>query len=277
MRPLLILIVLIALSASSGAFERQSRPNRPDSLRTFDYQAALQASQSAIGRQLSDYPLTNAEGRRVSLAEFRGKPLVLSLVFTSCHTVCPTTTRYLAKVVEKARETLGRENFAVALLGFDSRFDTPQMMTRFARKQGIDHRGWHLLSADADTIAALTRELGFFFSPSANGFDHLVQATVIDGEGRVYRQVYGEVFETPLLVSPLMELVLGRPQADQSPIDDLINKVRLFCTTYDPATDSYHFDYSLFIGMFIGGVIVFLTAGFLIREYRHGRRRQHSW
>ena len=110
----------------------------------------------------------------------------------------------------------------------------------------------------------------FFTSP--NGFDHVVQATVIDADGVIYRQVYGEVFDTPLLVEPLKELLLGRPQPNQSLLSDLINKVRFFCTNYDPASDSYHFDYSLFIGMIIGAVIIILVAAFLVREYRHGKR-----
>ncbi|MDZ7751015.1 MAG: SCO family protein [Gammaproteobacteria bacterium] len=276
MHPLLMIMLLATAMAAATASARPLKPNDADSLEAFDYKAALAASQGAIGRRLSDHMLTDAAGRRVTLAGFRGKPLVMSLVFTSCSTICPTTTRHLARVVEKARDTVGEGNFNVALVGFDSRFDTPEMMARFARKQGIADKGWHLLSADEDTIAALTRELGFYFAPSPSGFDHLVQASIIDGDGQVYRQVYGEVFDTPLLVEPLLELVLGRPQVHHSAIDDLINRVRLFCTTYDPVTDSYHFDYSLFVGMFIGGLIMMLTVIFLVREYLHGKGRQPS-
>ena len=103
---------------------------------------------------------------------------------------------------------------------------------------------------------------------------HVVQATIIDADGVIYRQVYGEVFNTPLLVEPLKELILGRPQPNQTLISDLINKVRFFCTNYDPASDSYHFDYSLFIGMLIGGIIIILIITFLVREYRRGKYTQ---
>jgi len=145
-------------------------------------------------------------------------------------------------------------------------------MKYFASKQGVDDADWHLLSADADTINALTKELGFLFFASPNGFDHVVQASVIDSDGRIYRQVYGEVFDTPLLIEPLKDLVLGRPQPNQTLVSDLINRVRFFCTNYDPATDSYHFDYSLFIGMVIGALIILLGIIFMVREYYFGRR-----
>jgi len=99
---------------------------------------------------------------------------------------------------------------------------------------------------------------------------------VIDAEGRVYRQVYGEVFDTPLLVEPLKELVLGQPRPNQTLLSELINKVRFFCTTYDPARDAYHFDYSLFIGMAIGASIILTGLILLVREVRRGRRSAHT-
>lgn len=272
MRLLIAFISLILYLVSSTVFSADSQSAPKGDIQKFQYKSALQASQDAIGNQLSDFRLVNADGRGVSLKEFRGKPLVLSLVYTSCYQICPMTTRHLAKVVEKAREALGIDSFSVALLGFDSQFDSPQAMKHFAKKHGVDNADWSLLSADADTINALTKELGFLFFSSPNGFDHIVQATVIDADGKVYRQVYGEVFDTPLLVEPLKELVLGRPQPNQTLISDLINKVRFFCTNYDPASDSYHFDYSLFIGMIIGGLIIIFVGAFVFREYYYGRR-----
>ena len=242
------------------------------SIQTFQYKSALQASQDAIGRTLGHFSLTDDHGRAVSTQALLGKPMVISMVYTSCYKTCPMTIRHLAKVVEKARETLGNDSFSVVAIGFDSQYDTPQAMQHFARKQGIENSGWYLLSADSETIAAISKQLGFVFFPSPNGFDHVVQATVVDATGKIYRQVYGEVFDTQLLVEPLMELVLGHPKTNQGFFATLVDNVRLFCTTYDPYTDSYQFDYSLFIGMFIGLIIIIFTIVFIVREYRYGKQ-----
>ena len=263
----------LALSVSAGAESGAAGNNAQlDAIKDFQYKEALQRSQDAIGNQLGNYALTDEKGHALSLHELRGKPLVLSMIYTSCYQICPMTTRHLAKVVDKARSALGHDSFNVAVLGFDAYNDSPQAMIQFARKQGIEDRGWYLLSASPDTINALSKELGFEFFSSPNGFDHITQATVIDAGGRVYRQVYGEVFDTPLLVEPLKELVLGQPQPNQTLLSELINKVRFFCTTYDPARDAYHFDYSLFIGMAIGASIILIGIILLVREVRHGRR-----
>lgn len=234
----------------------------------FDYDAALAQSQAAIGREIGEVRFTASDGRRVSLADFRGKPLVLSMVYTSCYQICPMTTRYLAEVVEKARDALGSDSFTAAVVGFDVPVDTPAAMQYFARKQGIDGGDWQVLSVDAADLGRLAKDTGFQFHPSASGFDHLIQATVIDADGRVYRQVYGQVFDTPLLVDPLIELVLGRSPPEQPLLAGLVDKIRLFCTTYDPARDAYYFDYSLFIGMLIGGSIIAITLLAMVRGSR---------
>jgi len=280
MRQLFVFIVLVfgllpstILAADSPLeLKSKSQPKSKSSIQKFQYKKALQESQNAIGNRLSNFRLTDASGKGLRLHDLHGKPLVLSLVYTSCYQICPMTTRHLSTVVEKARKAFGNDKFSVAVLGFDSQFDDPQAMKHFAKKQGIDDANWHLLSADSKTINTLTKELGFLFFTSPNGFDHVVQATIIDSDGVIYRQVYGEVFDTPLLVEPLKELVLGRPQPNQTLVSELINKVRFFCTNYDPASDSYHFDYSLFIGMLIGAIIIILVFVFLVREYRRGRR-----
>ena len=234
----------------------------------FDYEVALAASQAAIGGPVGDHRFVSSDGRTVTLADLRGKPLVLSLVYTSCYQVCPMTTRHLGKVIDKARAALGDDAFNVAVVGFDTRVDTPDAMAYFARRQGVDDAGWYLLSGSQADVDALARETGFLYYPSSNGFDHLIQASVIDADGIVYRQVYGQVFETPLLVDPLIELVLGRAAPQQPLLDNLVKKIKLFCTTYDPATDRYYFDYSLFVGMTIGLGIILVTAHFVVSAWR---------
>ena len=272
---------LLLLFISIGIVQAgPENPNRLDSASVaappFDYDLALKTSQQALGNQVGNYAFTNAKGNRVTLSDFRGKPLVISMVFTSCYQICPMTTRHLSKVVEKARDALGHDSFSVAVIGFDSEVDTPDAMQYFANKQGVAGKDWNLLSIAAEEVDSLSRDIGFIYFPSSNGFDHIIQATIIDAQGEVYRQVYGQVFETPLLVDPLLELVLGRPAPEQSFLTSLGDKIKLFCTTYDPVRDAYFFDYSLFVGMLIGGSIILIAGIAMWREHRKGMRPSDS-
>jgi protein SCO1/2 len=264
----LLLHMLAASSANAISTSITATNDVAGTTPAFDYDQALAVSQAALGNQLGNHEFIDADGSVVTLAQLRGKPLVLSMIFTSCYQICPMTTRHLSKIVQKAREALGDDSFTVAVVGFDTAVDTPDAMRFFAAKQGISNKGWRLLSTDAQTVAALSKDLGFQFFSSSNGFDHLIQATVIDAEGKVYRQVYGQVFDTPLLVDPLIELVLGRSPPEQPLLANLFDKIKLFCTTYDPVRDGYYFDYSLFLGMLIGGTIILFTGTIVVRGWR---------
>ncbi len=233
----------------------------------FDYDTALATSQSAIGNPVRAHRFTDVNGKTVTLDQLRGKPLVLSMVFTSCYQVCPMTTRHLATVVDKARDALGDDSFNVALIGFDTAVDTPDAMRYFASKQGVYDQNWQLLSTDRQTVETLSQDIGFLYYPSSAGFDHLIQVSIIDAEGKVYRQVYGQAFDTPMLVDPLIELVLGRTPPEQPLLANLVNRIKLFCTTYDPARDGYYFDYSLFIGMLIGATIIGIAGTVVVRGW----------
>jgi len=181
------------------------------------------------------------------------------------------TSQNLSRVVQIARVALGHDSFNVATIGFDSQIDTPERMKHFSKEQRLANiNNWYFLSIDEKNRDQLIKDLGFIYFPSPRGFDHVVQATVIDEELKVYRQVYGETFETPLLVEPLKDLIFGEKK-QQPLLEELVNKVRFFCTTYDPSTDQYHFDYSIFVGMFIGGAIILLGIIFLVKEFRKKR------
>jgi protein SCO1/2 len=268
-RFLLGALAALALAVSVQGTARAhdaAHPGDPE----FDEAAALGYSQAALGRALGDYRLLDRTGRPVTLGELRGRPLVISLIYTSCVHTCPLVTQTLARAVEVAREALGAESFRVASIGFDAPNDTPERMGIYAREQGVRTSDWLFLSADGATIADLTRELGFVFFRSPKGFDHITQTTVLDREGRIAGHIYGPSFEPPALVEPLKDLALERPLEAHS-LAGLIERVRLFCTIYDPAQDRYRLDYSIFVAFAVGALSLGAVAVFLVRAWRQSR------
>ncbi len=233
----------------------------------FSHDDALAYSQQAIGTAVEGITLTRVDGSQVSLEDYRGKPLVISLIFTSCHHICPTTTQHLREVVDKAREVMGEDSFELLTVGFDVANDSPERMAQFRHSTGVVDEHWSFLSGDAASIDKLVHQLGFIFTPSPRGFDHLIQTSIIDRKGVVYRQVYGLSFPVPQLIEPLKELVFNKP-ASHSTLDYLGGRIRLFCTVYDPATDSYHIDISVFIGTFVGMVVSLVFGRVLFKEWR---------
>ena len=236
-----------------------------------DSDRALAQSRAAIGRTPADYAFTDSRGARVRLSDFRGKPLLVSFVYTGCGQVCPTATKFLARAVKEAREALGDDSFAVVTIGFNQPHDTPQAMAAFAHQQGIDLPQWRFLAPDAGSVERLAADFGFSYAASPGGFDHLTQVTLVDARGRVAAQVYGEDYARTLLVAPLRALVAGAP----APVADwsaLVERVRVLCTVYDPRTGRYRLDYGLVVEILAGTSVLAAILGYVALEWRRGRR-----
>jgi protein SCO1 len=250
----------LARDAVESAAELQSR--------------AIAISQAAIGNQLPALEFIDQRGERRNLAEFRGQPVLISLIFTACVHSCQVSTRHLDRMVRIARNALGPDSFTVLTIGFDQPVDTPEQMANYARRYGISDPNWHFLSSpDWHTVSALVNSLGFIYQPSPRGYDHTVKVTLLGRDGRILRQIYGEVFPTPQLVEPLKDVVFNRPPSEAGLLGQLGDRVRLFCTVYDAQGDRYIFDYSLFAGIFIGVLTIGGALAWLLVEVRRKRPR----
>jgi protein SCO1/2 len=250
------LIPLLAGWAAAGQADGGSGP---------DYRRALATSQAAIGGVPGDHPLRTSDGRRITLHELRGRPLVVSFVYTGCFQACPVSTQFLAQAVRSARAALGAERFRVLTIGFNQPFDGPVEMADFARRNGIADRDWVFVSPDERDVPALVREFGFVHEATPKGFDHLAQVTIVDAAGVVQMQFYGETFELPMLVGPLKALIAGEA-ATRLTLDDIWTKVKLYCTVYDPYSGGYRLNYSLFVELFAGFTFVVAVVWWMWRE-----------
>jgi len=243
----------------------------PSGAQALDQVLALRESQAAIGRMPRDHRFIDGSGRPVRLAELRGKPLVVQFVYTGCFQVCPVTTQALAGAVAQAERALGPGTFRVATIGFNLPADSPEAMRDFGRKFGLASPSWLFLSPDAQALPGLVADFGFRYEPTAAGFDHLLQATIVDAEGRIYRQLYGDSFDAPLFTGPLLELARNAPLPNPG-LPAFLEQLRLLCTVYDPAAGRYRLNYVVVIELAVGASVVLAVLGFLGMEWRRRRR-----
>ncbi|HNH25318.1 MAG TPA: SCO family protein, partial [Accumulibacter sp.] len=150
----------------------------------------------------------------------------------------------------------------------------PAALNDFARQYGIRLPNWEFLSPAAAIVPDLARNFGFSFVATAAGFDHLNQVTLVDADGRIVRQIYGEKFTAADLDEPLKALIAGSPIPPSSTtLQELIERVRIICSVYDPLTGRYRTNYSLYFQ--IAGFVTFV--GFMIYLSIHfwRNRRRH--
>jgi len=241
-------------------------------LAAFDPTQALSASQAVVGQTLPDYTLLDREGRPVRLSSYRGKPLLVSFIYTGCFQVCPTTTRALQTALKAAQDGLGSNQFNVISIGFNQPADSPQALKSFAAQNGINYPNWEFLSPHAAIVADLTRSFGFSHVATPAGFDHILQATLVDAQGRIYRQIYGDSYSGDKLGEPLKQLITGSPVPDNVSLSAILDRVRILCTVYDPVTGEYRVNNGLFLE--IAGFMTFLISvvWFFLLEWRTRRK-----
>ena len=286
----LVLVASCALPASARA-DAQTAPAQTAPAQTapaqtapapttlgLDQNAALRLSQAVVGKQISDFTLLDRNGQAVRLSQYRGKPLLVSFIYSGCFEVCPLTTRSLQSAVEAGREVFGTRQFNVISIGFNQPADSPQALKAFALQHRIDQPNWEFLSPHSSIVEPLTREFGFSYKATPAGFDHVLQATLLDAQGRIYRQIYGVDLNADSIGEPIKQLLNNAPVPQQLRLDDVIDRIRILCTVYDPKTGTYRVQYGLLIEVAGGVTFALAMIWFFLAEWLTQRRtrRQQS-
>jgi protein SCO1/2 len=141
-----------------------------------------------------EFTLTDQSGARRTLADFRGKVVVVFFGFTHCPDVCPTT---LAKLAG-AMKTLGADadRVQVLLITVDPERDTAAVLGPYVT--AFDPR-FIALRGTAEETAAVAKEFKVIYQKVAGGtpenysMDHSAGSYVFDAEGRLRLYVaYGQ-------------------------------------------------------------------------------------
>jgi protein SCO1/2 len=103
---------------------------------------------------------------------------------------------------------------------------------RYARP-GTDG-GWHFLSGPPESIAQLTKAVGFNYvwDEPTKQFAHAAGVMVLTPDGRVSKYFYGVEYSPRDLRFGIVEASAGRVG---TPVDSLL----LYCYHYDPTTGTY--------------------------------------
>ena len=270
----ILFVIPLVHADEAGAWSPSS--DTPSPSPGLDPATTLRASQAAIGQKIGDFTLLNREGQPVRLSSYQGKPLLVSFIYTGCFQVCPLTTRSLQSAVEAGRDLFGTNQYNVVSIGFNQPADTPQALKAFALQHRINQPNWEFLSPHASIVEPLAREFGFSYVATPAGFDHILQVTLLDADGRIYRQIYGDELNADSLGEPLKQLMRNAPIAQQLKLDDLIDRVRILCTVYDPKTGKYRVKYDLLIEVAGGVTFALAMLWFFLAEWWTRRKARRA-
>ena len=150
----------------------------------------------------------NQEGKKVSLSDLKGMPVVVAMLYTSCQMSCPLTMADL-KAIEKGLSPNEKKNVKFAIFSFDSENDTSEKLKSFSQKQNVDLSRWAFFHASAKSIRELAALLGIKFKKLDSGdFDHSNIITILDQEGVIAHQQVG-IRQNPDASIQMLKKLLG--------------------------------------------------------------------
>jgi len=146
---------------------------------------------SAPFTQLSLYQLdatyTSDSGQTVSLGDFRGRPVVVTMFFASCGYACPLLVSDMTKIKEFLPAEI-RDDVALVLVSFDVERDTPEALHQYKSDRMLDDQ-WILLHGNDDAVSELAALLGVKYKLENNGmYSHSNLITVLNSEGEIVHQ-----------------------------------------------------------------------------------------
>jgi protein SCO1/2 len=122
-----------------------------------------------------DFVLRNQDGERVSMRAFRGRPVVVTFLYTHCQDTCPL----MAQTVRGALDDLGHDVPALAI-AVDPPNDTAQSARKFLAEQRVSGRIDFVLGSRAQLRPVWT---GFGVQPQRVTREHVAHITLVDAHG----------------------------------------------------------------------------------------------
>ena len=222
-----------------------------------------------------DAVFKDEQGTEVRLGQFfKGKPVVLSLVYYQCPMLCNQVMNGMLGSFRQMSFNVG-ERFEVVTVSFDPN-ETPALAA--AKKQtyvsGYNRAngaaGWHFLTGDDANIKRLADAIGFRYTwdEQTKQFAHASGIMIATPEGKLARYFYGIDY-------PPKDLRLSLVEASANKIATPVDALMLYCYHYDPSTGKY--GVVIMNVMRIAGVItLILIVGLLLLLRKIGRRRTRT-
>ena len=179
-----------------------------------DYKPTVFYNVPTPGDAVPDFALRNQDGRSIHLAQFKGKALLVTFIYTRCPLpeFCPRVTRNFAQVEQQLASTpalLARTH--LLSVSFDPEHDTPARLRAYAATYiGSDAPAafahWDFAVPTQQVLPAMAKffNLGFT-NEQDSSITHTLSTTLIGPDGKVVRFYPGNEWTSAQLTADLRQ------------------------------------------------------------------------
>jgi cytochrome oxidase Cu insertion factor (SCO1/SenC/PrrC family) len=116
-----------------------------------------------------------------NLYALRGRPVVLTMAYTTCHRICPMTMQRLQQVQESFDARGIDAEFVI--VGYDPENDDPGAWRRYRRNRHLTRPNWHFLVGSPQQVSRFARVLAFDFWKADDHVMHEQRIVYLDPNG----------------------------------------------------------------------------------------------
>ena len=221
----------------------------------------------------SQVNLINEAGKNVTLSQFLGRdrPVIFSLVYYNCPSLCNLHLRGVFEVFKDLNLTPGKD-FEFVALSIDPK-ETPDLAQAkkevYIKEYGLEAglAGIHFLTGGEEEVKKAADAVGFKYKwvESAKEWAHASAAIISTPEGKISRYMHGVYFDPKTFRLSLVE-------ASEGKIGNIVDQFALFCFRYDPKANQYAL-YAFNALRAGAGILVLLLLAWLVPTWIRQRRQ----
>ena len=177
---------------------------------------ATPAPEVKAGDEVPNVELTNQDGKKITLRQYRGKIVLLTFIYTRCPLpdYCILMSENFGEIskVVAARPKL-KSKVHLLSVSFDSDFDKPEVLKTYgknymSRFTPVDFKLWEFASGNPADIKNFTSFFGLAYFPQNNQINHSLRTIFIDPQGKVAQVFSGNEWK-PTEAIAVLEQIAG--------------------------------------------------------------------
>lgn len=150
-----------------------------------------------IGQEVPDFSLTDQDGKKISIKDFRGQVLAITFIYSRCPLAdyCIRMSTNFSDMARELNQQMGpRKRFALLSISFDPENDTPEKL----RSYGLGYMGkgatslgvWQLAVGKDAEVRKIADFFGLRYEVDANDktqINHSLRTAIISPDGKVVK------------------------------------------------------------------------------------------
>jgi protein SCO1/2 len=148
-----------------------------------------------VGQEIPDFNLTNQDGKRFSMKDYRGKALAITFIYTKCPlpNYCILMSRHFSDLAIQLNASDLKDKIRLLSVSFDPKIDTPAELKKYGtgylgNPPKPDFTVWQLATGTEKEVKDVADFFGLRYevAPDDNSqFNHSLRTAVVGPDGKV--------------------------------------------------------------------------------------------